>query len=356
MYANFWNWFQQHEKAFFAAVKNQENLEEDFFDKLSPQLDTIKESIYFLAGMSGENTAELIFTPDGNIKNIVFTEELVASAPSLANWKFTALKQPAADGDSFSIDMSGFSFSGDNLSFYVNESAEYPELIDLSVVYDGFDEEEKYTVSNGVYIFLDNYLGELNAVTLIEHLTVIGPDDAQKPCLAICELQAYLLQREQAHLKKYATFRKDTENDSYAGLEATLNNGLPALAVVNTSLLAWDSKVSHPWIVKIEIGYDGSHNNGLPDSAAYEVLDDLESDVMLELKDVDGYLNVARETADSLRTIYFACADFRKPSKTLHAVAAKYASQFSVKYDIYQDKYWQTFKKFQLANEANEVN
>lgn len=348
MYENFWNWFLQHEKEFFNVVKHSDNIEELFFNKLSPQLDIIKEGIFFLAGMLAEDTAELVFTPDGKIKNIVFIEELVAAAPALPNWKFTALKQSASDGEEgFSIDMGGFGFSRDNLSFHVNELDDYPELIDLFIVYQYFNEEDKYTITNGVYIFLDNYLGELNAVTLIERVRVIGINEIQAPLVPITGLKEYLLKREHSYLKKYRAFRKNTENDSYSSFQGTLNNGWPALAVVNTTLLEWDAKVSHPWIVKVEVGYDGSSNHGLPDQSAYDRLDELEKDMMLELKDINGYLNVARETADNLRTIYFACADFRKPSKVIHVLTAKYADYFVINCDIYQDKYWQTFNKFQ---------
>ncbi|RZL57797.1 MAG: DUF695 domain-containing protein, partial [Pedobacter sp.] len=34
-YNDFWNWFQQNEKSFYQAVKNNQTIEKDFFDKLS---------------------------------------------------------------------------------------------------------------------------------------------------------------------------------------------------------------------------------------------------------------------------------------------------------------------------------
>jgi len=32
---DFWNWFQENEKDFFNAVKEQSNIEKDFFDRLT---------------------------------------------------------------------------------------------------------------------------------------------------------------------------------------------------------------------------------------------------------------------------------------------------------------------------------
>ena len=61
-------------------------------------------------------------------------------------------------------------------------------------------------------------------------------------------------------VEKYNGFRHNTENDSYSGLDATLKNGLPLVAVINTDLLNWDSKASHPWIAIMEIKYDGKNS------------------------------------------------------------------------------------------------
>ena len=41
----------------------------------------------------------------------------------------------------------------------------------------------------------------------------------------------------------------------------------------------------------------------------------LRAKIVEELKDFEGYLNIGRQTADSVREIYFACKEFRKPSK-----------------------------------------
>jgi hypothetical protein len=51
---------------------------------------------FFLTGMYNDDTVELVLTADGAVKNIVFVEELVNSAPKIEGWKFTALK-PALD-------------------------------------------------------------------------------------------------------------------------------------------------------------------------------------------------------------------------------------------------------------------
>jgi hypothetical protein len=64
------------------------------------------------------------------------------------------------------------------------------------------------------------------------------------------------------------------------------------------------------------------------------------------LQDKDGYLNIGRQTANNEREIYFACKDFRKVSKVFYEKQTKYSDKFEIEFDIYKDKYWQTFEKF----------
>ncbi|MDR2038564.1 MAG: DUF695 domain-containing protein [Bacteroidales bacterium] len=346
-YEKFWRWFQENEKEFFFTVKQSSNIEERFFDQLSPKLGEIKDGFFFLAGMLGDDIAELVFTADGNIADMVYIEELVNTAPDIAGWKFTAHKPPI-DIEKFNIRMGNYEFSKNNLFFYSNDHDEYPDEIDISVIYTDFNEADQSSIVNGVYIFLDNYLGELKSVTVIDNLLVVGPDEAQKELIPIGKLNDFLTWREKEFVEKYDGERHNTENDSYSSLEATLENGKPLIAIVNSTLLAWDHKASHPWILRIEMKYDGEENNGMPDKPTYQLLDKIEDEIMSEMHDVDGYLNVGRETADSVREVYFACKDFRKPSKVMYQLVEKYTDEIDISFEIYKDKYWQTFQRFMV--------
>lgn len=344
-YDDFWNWFSANEQTFYKVVKTGKNIEVDFFNKLSPKLEELKDGYFYLTGMYDDNTAELVFTPDGVLKNIVFVEELVSSAPKIPNWRFTALK-PALEIENVGIKMADYTFDSDNLSFYAIEHNNYPDEVDIVVAHNDYKEDDKSTIINGTYIFLDNYLGELNSVTTIDNLTVISKDQAEKELIPIEKLKDYLIWREKEFLEKYDGVRYNTGHDSYSSLEATLNNGLPLVAIINSTLLDWDSKASHPWILKVEIKFDGSKNNGMPDNDTYEQLNNFEEEIMTELKDFEGYLNICRQTADSERIVYFACKDFRKPSKLLYNLTKKHSDKLDLSYDLYKDKYWQSFERF----------
>lgn len=346
-YSDFWKWFVKHEKQFFKVVKKFEHIERDFFDKLAPKIQQINKGIFYLTGMYNSETAELVFTADGNLKNVIFIEELVAASPKLDGWKFTALK-PSLDIDSVGIEMNDYQFNGDNLSFYSNDLEDYPDEIDITVVHEEFTPENESAITTGSYIFLDNFLGELEFATQIDEINVVGPAEAEKALVPIAKLKDFLKWREKEFIERYDDTRYDTENDEYAIMQATLKSGLPLIAVINTDLLNWESKASHPWILVLILPYDGEHSNGLPlsDNPLLPVLEEIEGLLLKELKDFEGYLNIGRQSAENAREIYYACKDFRKPSKILDKIVKQYADKLEIEFDIYKDKYWQSFNRF----------
>jgi len=342
---DFWNWFQSNEESFFNAVKQHSDIEKDFFNKLSPKLNALKDGFYFVTGMYNDNTAELIITADGAIKNIVFVEELVGAAPNIAGWRFTALK-PSLDIKDVSISMGRYKFNSDNLHFYANSLAAYPDEIDVTIVYDNYNEEDKKTVINGIYIFLDNYLGELELATTIDNLKIAGRAETEDELVPISKLKDFLNWRQKEFVEKYEGIRHNTEDDSYSSLEAELQNGKPIVAIINSDVLNWDKKASHPWILNVEIKYNGRNNNGMPNADTFELLQEIEDKIMDQLKDSEGFINIGRQTADSVRDIYFACNDFRKSSKVLFEIQKAYANRIEIDYDVYKDKYWQSFDRY----------
>ena len=102
--------------------------------------------------MFDDNTVELVLTADGNTKNIVFIEELVASAPNINGWKFTALKQALILED-VSIEVAGLKFNSENLYFYSNDLSNYPDEIAVCIIHNDMNDDNRQQIINGVYIF-----------------------------------------------------------------------------------------------------------------------------------------------------------------------------------------------------------
>jgi hypothetical protein len=344
-YVGFWNWFQTKEQVFHKVIKDQNNVELDLFNKLSTKLDQLQEGFNFLAGMVEEETAELVFTADGNIKNIVFVEALVAAAPTIKGWRFTALKPPSSSPD-IGIKMSEYEFDKDKVSFYYHEHAEHPDAIDLTFVHQDYTKENATLISNGIFIFIDNFLGELNFATLIDNIDLVAPQDALEKLIPIEKLNDFLIWRQKEFIEKYDGIRHNTDDDEYAMLEGVLDNGNTIIVTINNELLNWDSKASHPWILRIEIPYDGEDNNGMPHQEMYDFLNTLEDEVIKALPSKEGYLNVGRQTGDNLRTLFLACKEFRNPSLVAFDLKQKYTSKVEMEYTIYKDKYWLSFNRF----------
>lgn len=338
-YHDFWHWFEINEERFFNVLRQGKNIEKGFFSELSSKLGELKDGYYFLAGMYDDHKAELILTADGDVSNIIFVEELVDTAPEISRWKFTALK-PAMDITDVNIEMADIKFNAGNTNFYANENPDYPDEINITIVHDDFKEENRDIIANGVYIFLDNYLGELNFVTTIDKLDFATRQDIKGELIPVNKLKDYLNWRQKEFVEKYEGTRYNTEKDSYSAMEARRENGNPVLAIINADLLQWESKASHPWILNTVISFKAD-NNGMPDGDTYNLMNEIEEDVMKELKDIEGYLNLGRQTAEGHRDIFFACKDFRKPSKVLHQIQKKYKNQLRIAFNIFKDKYWQ---------------
>ena len=342
--SDFWAWFKTKEKDFYQVLKENGDLENEFFNQLSPKLNQLRDGYLFLAGMLNDYMAELVITADGVIENIVFVEDLVHEAPHIPGWKFTALK-PALDIEDIIIKIGDFEFSKENLGFFANENPGYPDEIDLSLVYKDYKEEAKDIITQGVFVFLDNYLGELRTVAVIDAIEIVGYVKSDKEFIPIEKLNEYLKWREREFREKYKGVRHNTDNDRYVTLTAELKNGDPLLAIINTDLLQWDATASHPWVMVITINYEGDES-GMPDDNTYQILNAIEDEIMKELKDFDGYLNIGRKTASNEREVYFACRDFRKPSKLLYKIQQEHKGIREINFEIYKDKYWRTFNRF----------
>jgi hypothetical protein len=345
--SGFWDWFQKEQRQFHSVVKTKDtnNIDKGFLEKIMPKLQTLNKQFYCLTGMFDADIAELVITAEGDIKTFVFAEELVAAAPDIPGWRLTALKPPVGIKD-MRISMAGFDFDNNKLSFFCNEEEKYPDVIDLTIVHSDFTDKDQKTITNGTFIYLDNALGELNLATLIDHIQVTGPSGDHPELIPIGKLTDFLNWKEKEFIEKYHGLRIDTADDAYTALEATDDNGIGLVALVNKSLLEWDAKASHPWLLLIEIEY-GPGNNGMPDKATYELITQLEDDLAAQLPDAEGFLNLGRETYNGKRKVFLACKDFRRSSIALSKLSASYQDRLKITYDIYKDKYWQTMDQYQ---------
>ncbi len=209
-YAAFWAWFQENAATFFPVVKRMGNIQRDFFAHVSPKLMALHEGYYLLTGMKDPETAELVFTAEGNLRNFIFVEELVAAAPEIPGWTFTAHK-PAIDSIEFGVEMEGIQFDHKTLQFYPIEDSQFPDLIQIAVVHRDMNPENRSVIENGCFVFLDNYLGELRVVTEIDQVYVVAKGDAASEVMTMDKLGPYLTWRQAEFVEKYEGERQNTD-------------------------------------------------------------------------------------------------------------------------------------------------
>src|SRR5690606_31819167 len=155
--------------------------------------------------------------------------------------------KPASDTPNFGIQMGEHRFSVENIFFYDTINPKYPDEINLTFVHNELTNDNRSEISNGIYIFLDNYLGELDFLNSIDVLEFVRKEDATKELIPVSKLKDYLNWRKKEFIEKYNSTRHYTEDDTYVTLDAQLNSGNKLIALVNLDLLRWDEKPSHPW-------------------------------------------------------------------------------------------------------------
>lgn len=345
-FEDFWKWFSLHSDEFYQIIVQGNEIETKFFDPLSQALGQINKHIYYLVGINSNNKAELIFTAEGVVKHFPIVEKLVSLAPQMEKWDFITHK-PASDMNRYGIKMGDYSFSEEKIQFFVTNHEAYPDLIDINLVYSDYSDEDKEVIINGCFIYLDNFLGELTFASVVDDIRLVASVEPGTELIPISKLKEYLVWREKEFVEKYEATRKNTENDNYTGLEATLQSGAPLIALINQDLMAWDAKPSHPWIFRIDMGYVSDNDSGMPNQTDYELMDVIEDYITTRMQDRDGYLNIGRQTADGLREVFFACRDFRKPVFLMIDLQKEFAHRkLKIDYTIYKDKYWKTLDFF----------
>ena len=342
---DFWNWFEKNADQFFEVIKSQKSISRDFIESVSMQLNKLRNGFFILSGMYDDHTAELIITADGNVTAIPFIEELVTSAPALLNWRFTALKPPT-DREDFEVAFSQASLSAENLFFTYNAHAKYPDLIDIDVVHADIIDATKRLYTQGIFIFLENYIGEMECIDLIDSIDVKATHKADGELIPMSKLSSFLKWRHKEFVEKYDQVINSTEEDTYVGYESESRDGNTVIATINTKLLNWEHIAAYPWITILTLNYN-NESNGMPNDEDYQYLDDLEERVNTLMTENQHCLNIGRETGESRREILFATKDFRKVVKIMDEVA-KQESPFKITYDVFKDKYWRSLDRFRV--------
>lgn len=339
-YKAFWDWFTIHEATLAEATMKREHIVEEVLDIVGPKLKEIDPHFTLLVGINNEDKAELIITPDGRLATLPFADDLVAMAPKLDNWNFISCK-PGIQG--IGIEMSGYLFNEDTISFISIRDNAYPDYIHLRFIVEGYTEDKEEEIGNALYIFLDNYLGEELTMTMIDYLDVRGKESVTEELIPITKLRDYLIYREAEFVEKYDSVIRESDSDNYSILQAGSEEER-FIIVINSTFLNWEQKMSYPWVVAVNIKYSGNED-GLPEKVELGVMEEIE-DLIVETGVVH---RVARETGANERVLYFGTKDFREASREVFKTINLFTDQYDIQYSIYKDKYWMGLESYTNA-------
>ena len=349
----FWDWFAENSDEFFQIIQSHDQVEERLITKLGAQLNALHPSLYFLVGLEDDGKAHLYITPEGVVQHVAYAEKMVAAAPELPNWTFKALK-PGTKKLEFEIRTEGLTFGKNNLQFYPIVNPNFPDKIDLMFVYDSFHPESYQEILNGTFLFLDSFLGEEVMINTVDHIEVRGPGADIEELIPLEKLPDYLNWREKEFVEKYQEITYDPTDDSYTGFEGTTQEDMPIISTINTTVLNWDHKASHPWILVIMNEYIPANESGFPDADNFDLMVSVEEKIEERLMQRPGFIFLGTETVNGIREAFFACRDFRYASEVMDEFIEAYADKLNMRMEFFKDRYWQSFEKYRQANHLED--
>jgi len=345
---DFWNWFVENANRFYDIINSNNDISGNFINPVSIKLNQLRSGYFILTGMYVDGIAELIITADGDVRTIPFIEKLVADAPDIPKWRITALKPPSERED-FEVSFSHATLSAETLHFVFKEEKDYPDLINIEIVHKDITDATKRLFHQGIFIFLDNYIGELQCLELIDDIEIKPTHLATGELIPLSKLDSFLKWRRKEFVEKYDSIMRTSDDDQYTGYESITKEGKTLIATINSDLLQWEHTSAYPWIVVIRLAYK-SQNNGMPSENQNTELYELEESINKVLNEDAYCLNIGRETGDNLREIYYACKDFRYPAISLDGISDT-SVVYKMDYQISKDKYWRVFDRFRRSSE-----
>jgi len=341
-YEDFWSWFEQNAEHLYAVVKSEKNIAHDFIAPVTVQLNLLRDGFFLLAGMYSDDIAEMIITADGDVRVIPFIEELVALAPEINNWRITALKPPSERKD-FEVNFSQGSLSAETLFFIHKENSKYPDLIDIEIVHHDINDANRHLFEQGIFIFLENYIGELASLEMIDYISIKAAHESTGELIPLSKLSSFLNWRRKEFVGRNNSILCESDNDAYVRIETMTDNDEILIAAINRTLLQQEHTTAYPWIAVVKILYGGDH--GQPTLEDSLRLEGIEEYLSILIDDDVEFLNIGKETGENIMEIYFACKGFRKPAIILDKLCQR-GWIFEIDYQIFKDKYWQFFERF----------
>ena len=142
---------------------------------LTTALSRVQMGLVYEMGGVRNGKREFIISADGNKQLFPILFDLAASAPNLARWTILKFRQRAEDITSLTLSFGDFTLDHSHLSFII-----WPELEECKVgiqIFVSALESNLPKVQQGVFILLDQALGEYQMETLVGSITICAESE-----------------------------------------------------------------------------------------------------------------------------------------------------------------------------------
>jgi hypothetical protein len=161
----FWDWFVRHEEKLLNFEVDQERI----FDKLANALQRVDRDLTFEFGPP-EARRELVISAAGIKRAFPAVSALVAAAPALERWRWTAFRPRRPVGNP--VEFRGKCIYPKDLEF---ASLDDGKIAGLHLFLPNFRDDD-VTVKMIGYLLLDEALGEFDVVTRLGFIEMHAPD------------------------------------------------------------------------------------------------------------------------------------------------------------------------------------
>lgn len=189
----FWQWFEAHHSGYLFLSEVKPDVKEKLMDALMTELHRYHPKLYFETGIREEDVPELIITAEGKRDYFEDVEYLVARAPKIANWKFTAFIQP--QGVEFTMQWDDVALEPKSIWFLPLTHPENINHTGIRVCLPNYEEvRDKENLLSAVYKMLDTVIGERSFALDIQYVDAAAlPEDPESEGLfELWELPQYL--------------------------------------------------------------------------------------------------------------------------------------------------------------------